>query len=157
MLVRIARHSRIGNPEGCAALLLLLASSRLLRNELHRVLARFGLSQLRFATLVSLYASDPDPCTPADLAYHVQVSRATMADILDELFRRAWITRKRARNDRRYQHICLTDDGRTLVERAVQPFLSAVSRCAEVLAPEEREAVARASSHMHSCFQPNAS
>lgn len=157
MLVRIARHSRIGNPEGCAALLMLLSASRLLRNELHRVLTGLGLSQIRFAALVSLYASDPDPCTPADLAYHVQVSRATMADILDEMCRRGWITRKRVRTDRRSRHICLTDDGRTLFEHAVQPFLSAVSRCAEVLDVEEREAVGRASSQIHSYFQPNAS
>ncbi|HEY9247948.1 MAG TPA: MarR family transcriptional regulator [Rariglobus sp.] len=154
MLVRIARQSRIGDPEACATVLTLLSTSRLLHNHFQRVLAQLDLSEVKLTTLVSLYALDPEPSTPADLAVHSQVSRATMTETLEALRVRNWIVRERGRADRRVILIHLTDEGRALVERAVRPFLATVNLCAQALTRDERAAAVRICTHLNRFFQP---
>lgn len=154
MLVRIARQSHLGDPDACATVLGLLFTSRLLHQHFQRALAQLDLSVVRLTTLVSLYALDPEPSTPADLAFHSQVSRATMTATLESMRLRNWIVRDRAQNDRRVLHIHLTDEGRTLVEQAVRPFLSTVNLCAQVLTPHERTTAIRICTHLNSYFQP---
>lgn len=154
MLVRIARQSHLGDPDACATVLAMLFTSRLLHQHFQRALARLDLSEVKLTTLVSLYAIDPEPSTPADLALHSQVSRATMTDTLEGMRRRNWIVRDRAQNDRRVLHIHLTDEGRTLVERAVSPFLSTVNLCAQVMTRDERTTAIRICNHLNRYFQP---
>ena len=137
MLVRIARQSHLGDPEGCAAILNMLATSRLVRGHLHSVLQHLGLTEAKLATLVTLYALDPEPASPADLSVQTQVSRASMTELIETLHARSWITRKPSPSDRRTQHLRLTEKGRTFVESAVRPFLIAVGHCADVLTPAE--------------------
>lgn len=156
MLVRITRQSQLGDPEACAAILALLSASRQLHNHLHRVLARLDLSEVKLTTLVSLYAIDPEPSTPADLALHAQVSRATMTDTLEALHTRNWIVRDRTRSDRRVLHIHLTDEGRALIERTVRPFLTTLNQCAQALPPEERSVATLISAHLTAFCQAHA-
>lgn len=153
MLVRIARQNHLGDPDACAAVLAMLSTSRLLHQHFQRALAQLELSEVRLTTLVSLYALDPEPSTPADLAFHSQVSRATMTDTLEAMRLRNWIVRARAPDDRRVLHIHLTDEGRTLVERAVRPFLSTVNLCAQVLTRDERTTTVRICTHLNRYFQ----
>jgi DNA-binding MarR family transcriptional regulator len=155
MLVRIARQSHLGDPEACTTVLALLSTSRLLHQHFQRVLAQLELSEVKLTTLVSLYALDPEPSTPADLAFHSQVSRATMTDTLEAMCDRNWIVRERARTDRRMLYIHLTDAGRTLVEQAVIPFLTTVNLCAQVLTRNERAAALRICTHLNGYFQPH--
>ncbi|HEY9250626.1 MAG TPA: MarR family transcriptional regulator [Rariglobus sp.] len=154
MLVRIARQSRLGDPEACASVLAMLSTSRLLHQHFQHVLAQLDLSEVKLTTLVSLYALDPEPSTPADLAIHSQVSRATMTETLETMRLRNWIVRDRAKNDRRVLHIHLTDEGRTLVEHAVIPFLSTVNLCAQVMTRDERTTAIRICTHLNRYFQP---
>lgn len=155
MLVRIARQSHLGDPEGCAAILALLTATRLVRGHLNRVLAQAGLNEAKLSALVTLYALDPEPSTPADLALQSQVSRTTMTDTLDALHSGGWINRERGEADRRTLHIQLTTTGRTLVENAVRPFLTAVGNCAATLSVAERRSVTSACVHLCDHFQLN--
>ena len=155
MLVRIARQSHLGDPDGCASILALLSASRLLRGHLNRVLAEFGLNEARLSALVTLYALDPEPSTPADLALQSHVSRATMTDTLVALDASGWIRRNRVEADRRTLHIRLTTAGRAVVKNVVRPFLTAVSNCADTLSVDERHAVTRACARLCETFQPD--
>lgn len=148
MLVRIANQSRLGDPEGCVAILSLVATGRVVRSHLQNVLGELGLSEIKFFTLVALYALDPDPSTPAELALQSQVSRAAMSDTLEALHESGWVDRERSATDRRITHIQLTARGRLLVESAVRPFLAAVARCVATLSPPERRALTRTCSHL---------
>ncbi|MFA6287790.1 MAG: MarR family transcriptional regulator [Opitutaceae bacterium] len=127
MLVRISRHSRIGEPEGCAAMLALLETGRRLRVQLHAVLSHQHLSDAKFAALISLYALEPTPATPSELAMEAQVSRATMTATLESMREEGWVTRECAPADRRMRHVQLTDSGRLLTEETVLPFLAAMT------------------------------
>lgn len=148
MLVRIASQSRLGDPEGCVAILTLMSTGRVLRSHLQHVLGELGLSEIKFFTLVTLYALDPDPSTPAELALQSHVSRAAMSDTLEALRASGWVGRERSATDRRTLHIQLTARGRLLVEGAVRPFLAAIARCAETLSAPERRSLTRTCSHL---------
>lgn len=150
MLVRIARQSQLGDAEGCATLLTMLASMRLLRLHLQRVLAPLKLSEVKLATLISLYALDPVPSSASDLAYHAQVSRATMTDTLELMRAHGWVARERSSEDRRKMRVMLTTAGRELVEQAVRPFLAALGRCSEFINPRERDTI------LHACARLDA-
>ena len=156
MLTRIARQSRIGDPDGCAAIFALLTTSRMVRGHLQKALTLLGLSEIKFFTLISLYACDPDPCTPAELARQSRVSRATMSDTIEALRDRGWIDRVSSESDRRKRHIRLTPPGRSTVERAVRPFLTLIGRCSATLTSAEHRALTRSCAQLCDHFQPSA-
>lgn len=143
MLERIARQSGLGNPDGFLALLALISTGKLLRSHLQRVLTGLGLNEIKFSTLVTLYSLDPDPSTPAELALQSRVSRAAMTDTLESLRGLGWVDRERSSTDRRTLLIRLTARGRTVVERAVRPFLAALAGCSESLTAAELRALTR--------------
>lgn len=148
MLMRIFRQSHLGDPEGCAAVLSLIAISKLLRANMRDVLTRFELSEVKLSVLICLYAEEPEPCTPAVLAQHVQVTRATMSTTIDGMCRRGWLDRQRGRDDRRTVLVSLTVAGRELVEKSVIPFLTAVARSSEALTLEERRTLSITCAHL---------
>lgn len=148
MLLRIFRQSGLGDPDGCSAVLSLIAISKLLRSHMREVLTRFDLSEVKLITLICLYAEEPSPCTPAGLARHAQVSRATMSATLDGMVRRGWLHRERGAQDRRTLEIRLTLSGRSLVEESVMPFLGAIARCAEALTREEWATLSQSCDHL---------
>ena len=148
MLVKVARHSQIGDPEGCATLLALLATGRSLRAHLQQVLAGLNLSEAKFSVLVSLYAADPAPLAPADLAQQSGISRATITDALGGLCADRSIQREPASTDRRAFVIRLTDHGRTVTEDAIRPFLTAIATCSDALSLSEQQAVKKVCAHV---------
>ena len=141
MLVRVAKHGGIGDPEGCAAVLTLLETARRLRGHIHSILAAHGLSDARFAVLVCLYAIDPTPITPAELAEEAQISRAAMSESLESLQKAGHVTRERSATDRRSTRISLSDSGRALIEDTMRPFLDVVSRFGGALSLAERRII----------------
>jgi DNA-binding MarR family transcriptional regulator len=135
MLVRIAQHSRIGDPQGCAAVFALLETGQQLRTHFHEVLARHQLAETGFTVLVSLYAVDPAPASVSELANDVRITPEALLPELDSLDAKGWISRETASAGHDYVLVQLTDCGRELTEHAVRPFLAAVARCGEALTP----------------------
>jgi DNA-binding MarR family transcriptional regulator len=142
MLVRIARHSRIGDPQGCAAVFALLETGRRLRTHLHTVLARHRLAEDGFRILVSLYAIDPVPTSPAELVTDAQIETNALVPSLDTLLDGGWIIRSGS------LQIQLTDRGRSLTEEAVRPFLEAVARCSDALSPGQTRTLQQACANL---------
>lgn len=143
MLVRIARHSRIGDPQGCAAVFALLETGRQLRAHLREILARHQLTEDDFGILVSLYAIDPAATSPAELAVDTEISTKLLGLALDSLSHAGWITREESPLSGSLQ-IQLTDLGRSLTEEAVRPFLEAVARCSDSLSPGQTRTLEKA-------------
>jgi DNA-binding MarR family transcriptional regulator len=135
MLVRIARHSRIGDPQGCAAVFALLETGRQLQAHFHEVLARHKLAETGFTVLVSLYATDPAPASMGELAADVRIPVDALFVELETLEANGWISRDTAVSAQHGVSAQLTARGRALTEDAVRPFLVAVCRCGEALTP----------------------
>jgi DNA-binding MarR family transcriptional regulator len=141
LLLGVARQSGIGDPDSCRTILALLSVGRAIRRSLESELGPDELSEARFATLVTLYALEPLPATPTDLAYHADVTRSAMTDILDVLERRGWIKRGDPARDRRLTPIHLTELGCRITVIAVHRFLQAGSRLAGNLSLSRRKAI----------------
>ena len=79
--------------------------------------ARYGLSQGRFIVLLALRRRPEHTATPADLADHAAVTRATMTGLLDGLEKDGLVERSHRKDDRRSLDVRLTKKGLTLIER----------------------------------------
>ncbi|MES2692093.1 MAG: MarR family transcriptional regulator [Verrucomicrobiota bacterium] len=134
-LVSIARQRKGFNPEGCKVVFAHLDTTLSIQAALHRALTEYSLSELQFAVLVALFALDPEPVMPADLADYAAVSRAAVTDALVRLETLGFITRTRDTADRRAHHLHLTDRGRTTVDAALVRYLTAVGEIARYLEP----------------------
>lgn len=138
-LLYIARQSGVAEPSSCAATLLLLSTGRAVRHGLHRIMKPLGMSEARFLSLVTLYTLDPVPSCPANLAYHVEVTRTAMTDTLDQMEKQGWVRRERLATDRRVVRVFLTDQGREIAAGAIRHFLKAASVLAESLKPAQHK------------------
>jgi DNA-binding MarR family transcriptional regulator len=101
-----------------------------------------GISRARFSVLLYLSLEEElgnEPPGPSAIAENLNVTRATMTDLLDGLERDGHVERRAVDNDRRAQAIHLTHKGRTLFERLVPPLSGTIAHVFEPLTPAERE------------------
>jgi DNA-binding MarR family transcriptional regulator len=126
-----AAHQRDGIDErGCRYVLEFLSTAAAIRTALHRELADLDLTELGLGVLVVLYALDPTPSTPADLAAHTGAARSAMTEVIDRLQAREFIRRQRDTTDRRLIYIHLTKAGCAAAETALRRFLETAGRLA---------------------------
>jgi DNA-binding MarR family transcriptional regulator len=140
LLLGVAQQAGIGDPDSCSTMLAILSASRAIRRALARDLGTEELSEARFAALVTLYALEPMSSTPADLAFHAEVSRSAMTDVIDALEKHGWAIREPHGHDRRLTPVRLTADGGRVAVRAVHRFLHAASKIAGDLDLADRRA-----------------
>jgi DNA-binding MarR family transcriptional regulator len=93
----------------------------------------------RFATLVTLYAFGPLSVTAADLAYHAEVSRASMTSVIEALEQRGLVMRDAGGRDR-ITPIHLTELGQQVAVLAVHRFLQLASNLAGNIGPPNGKA-----------------
>jgi DNA-binding MarR family transcriptional regulator len=136
-LIGAARQSGTGDPDSCRTVMAILAASRAIRRALDRELGTEELTESRFTSLVTLYAVAPLSATPADLAYHAQVSRASMTDVVAALEKHGWVERETGR-DRRVRPLRITPLGSSVAVRAVHRFLHLASCVAGDLSLADR-------------------
>ena len=110
----------------------------LLHGSLRRALARRGLSDLQFAILVILFATEPEPLAAAVLAEHAAVSRASITEALEKLGERHYVTRTRDDADRRVTYVRITPTGQDIVDVAVNDYLHAAAAAARLVQPAEQ-------------------
>jgi DNA-binding MarR family transcriptional regulator len=96
--------------------------STLLQRELERVFAQHGLAGSDFDVLATLRRSG-DRLTPGELTRSTMVTTGGMTKRLDRLESLGLLRREPDPRDRRGKQIALTDEGRTLVDRAVEAHL----------------------------------
>lgn len=98
-------------------MLSLARAASALQDELTKELEELCLSGRDFTTLLVLFALDPSPVTPADLAYHVGVSRAALSHTLRKLEASGHLRRKRNPD-----LVSLTHSGLRTTSRALDQF-----------------------------------
>lgn len=116
-------------------------ASALLQRELERVFAQHGLAGGDFDVLATLRRSGR-PVTPGDLSRSTMVTTGGMTKLLDRLEARGLIRREADPRDRRGRLVVLTDDGRALVDRAVEAHLENEQRLLADLSGPKREQLA---------------
>lgn len=132
-LLAVARQRPGLDAARCAAVFDFLDAAGAGEAALHGALAKYHLSDLKFAVLVVLFTLDPDPSTPADLAQHAGVSRSAITDALDRLAGQKYVVRQRDPSDRRSIYVRLTGPGRKLMDRALGQYLRTAGEIARLL------------------------
>ena len=115
--------------------------SALIQRELERVFAQHGLAGGDFDVLATLRRSG-ESLTPGELSRSTMVTTGGMTKLLDRLEAQGLIRREPDPRDRRGRLIVLTDEGRALIDRAVEAHLQNEQRLLADLSEAEREDLA---------------
>lgn len=127
-LLRIVHHRRPEDEPGIALVLRLSELGVVVRQRLGHLLTRLGLTDRGFAALVALYTLDPDPVTPADLAYHIDAPRSSVGATLDQLVHSGHVERRQDPHHPATTRLQLTAAGRDLAAQTVSLVLQAAER-----------------------------
>lgn len=119
------------------------AASLISRDRLAPLFARFGLQAGEFDVLATLRRSGPPfALTPTALYEATMVTSGAMTNRLDRLEKAGFITRIPHPQDRRGLLVQLTENGRELIDRAVEAHVENEHAILSALSPEERERLA---------------
>ncbi len=136
-LLAVARQRPGFDEKRCRLALDCLVTGQAVRGALQTCLHQSGLSELRFAVLVILFALEPNATTAADLASHAGVTRSSITEALDGLQAHNFIRRQRDSVDRRAIYVRLTKAGRALAEEALLAYLHTATQVTRFVTPTE--------------------
>lgn len=123
--------------------------SRLIDAELRRTFSAHGLDAASFDVLATLRRSEPPHrLTPAELMRAAMVTSGAITQRLDRLESRGLVIRTPSASDGRVVHVALTDDGRTLIDRALPDHVETENQLLAALTPAERDALADGLRHL---------
>ena len=104
-------------------------------------LAAAGLTVAQFGVLEAI--EHLGPLCPKELGRKLLRSGGNVTVVIDNLEKHGWVRRERQTDDGRHIRICLTDEGRELIERIFPQQVAAVVRQFGVLGPQEQEELGR--------------
>ncbi|MEV6105662.1 MarR family transcriptional regulator [Streptomyces sp. NPDC051940] len=117
--------------------------ARLLDGELHRAFTPYGLDRGSFDVLATLRRSGA-PLTPTELMRSSMVTSGAVSQRLDRLQARGLVARTPSESDGRGVQVSLTEEGRELIDRAVESHVENEHRILASLPREERDTLAAA-------------
>lgn len=140
-LMAAARQRPGVDEQRCGLVLEFLCAAATVRGALQHELAGLGLSDVKLRALIALFALDPAPVAPGDLAAHAGTTRPAITGVIHELEERGFVHRSRDPLDRRGWRIALTDTGRDVADAALTRFLASLTRLARQLPAAGRQAL----------------
>lgn len=130
------------DPSTVLAFLSVLIVAAELERPIDAHFASFGLSQGRFVILMALRRRLDQTATPADLADHAGVTRATITGLLDALEKEGLVERTHRSDDRRSLHVRLTKKGVSLLEKILPDHYAAIGALMSKLTKPEKKQLA---------------
>lgn len=79
------------------------------------------------------------PMVQKDLAGKILKSSGNLTLVVDNLEKRGLVRRERQSADKRFVTVCLTDQGRALIERVMPGHVDEIRAALSALSPEEQE------------------
>jgi DNA-binding MarR family transcriptional regulator len=101
--------------------------------------ARYGLSQGRFSTLMALRRKPEGRATPAELADHLAVTRATVTGLLDGLEADGLVERSHRTDDRRSVSVTITKKGLSMIEKMLPDHYARIGTLMKKLTRQEKK------------------
>ena len=144
-LIKAAERCPTLQPSACDAFLNLLRTGDDVFDVVARFLSGHDISQGRFTVLMLLgmECAEEDHPTPATLAEHAGVTRATMTGLIDTLEKDHLVVREPDVEDRRAIHVRLTGEGRAVLDGMLPDYFQCVSDILEPLSETERKQLVR--------------
>ncbi len=109
--------------------------------NIHRHLQQAGLTHSQFAVLEALHHLGP--LCQGELSQKVLKSNANLTSVVDALEGRGLVSRDRTDSDRRKVRVCLTDQGRQLIEELFPRHAEVVEAELSVLRADEQKELGR--------------
>lgn len=123
-----------------------LLTSRLVRAAtiLARITSRvskkgYGLSGSEFNVMVVLGDSGPVPLTSTSIVETTAMDKTKVSRAVSALDRRGWVSRTRAKTDRRFEYLELTRDGRRYFDELMPRLEKAEAAVLEGMSSDERD------------------
>ena len=146
-LIRAAERFPTLQPSACDAFLNLLRTGDDVFAVVDRFLSGHEISQGRFTVLMLLGkecdVEEDRPTTPAELAEHAGVTRATMTGLIDTLEKDRLVAREPDANDRRTIHVRLTAEGRAVLDAMLPDYFQCVADILRPLSEPERKTLVK--------------
>ncbi|HFB67017.1 MAG TPA: MarR family transcriptional regulator [Aeromonadales bacterium] len=100
---------------------LLWKITALWRNRLEEVLRNFGITQTQYAILASLkwFEVKKEPTTQSHLSEHTKIEKMTISKAIRQLEKKDLVIRKPSTLDNRATNVCLSSQGKNLINRAI--------------------------------------
>jgi DNA-binding MarR family transcriptional regulator len=130
------------DPSAVAVFLHLLRTGDEAFRVADETLSRHAISQGRFVVLLSLLDKSkncPTSKTPAELADHAGVTRATMTGLVDTLERDGLVTRAPDPDDRRMMSVQLTPKGEGRLQAILPDYFQRIAALMKPLSENERK------------------
>jgi DNA-binding MarR family transcriptional regulator len=119
---------------------LLLQSSRLWDEFHERTLKRhYNLSSMQYAVLASVYwcvLHNDKEITQTFLAHHTKIDPMTISQVFKVLENKGYILRKTNSEDVRAKSVTLTDEGKSLVQKAILTIANTDAKFFNILGKE---------------------
>ena len=116
---------RYPDESGFVVVVSMLRTYALMIRELERILKPVGLTLTRFEVLLLLSFSAERRLPTMRLRDLLLIHGSSATYLVDRLELRGWVRREAEPADRRVNYVVLTDEGETLVERAVEALVAA--------------------------------
>ena len=116
--------------------------ARHLTREMEKTFAAYDLNFASFDVLATLRRSGPPHrLSPGALMDAMMITSGTMTNRIDQLAKRGLVERVAQPEDRRSVLIALTDEGFSLIDRAVESHVATQKRLTAGLSPSDRQAL----------------
>lgn len=120
----------------------ILRLQRFLDRDVHRAIAHTGLSEGELNVLAALRrAGEPFELTPTELYRSLLVSSGAMTNRLDRLEEAGLVRRRPDAEDRRRVRVALTEQGRGVIDEAMDAHTRGVGESLAFLTGEERNSL----------------
>ena len=126
------------NPSAIKTFAELLRTGSDLLTAFETILAKSGLSQGRFLTLIVMNRTPHEEVNPSFLADRVGVRRPTMTGLLDKLEKDGLVERRAYRRDRRKMGVRLTENGRRILDDILPEYYRNIAKITVRLTEKER-------------------
>ncbi|MBI5768992.1 MAG: MarR family transcriptional regulator [Verrucomicrobia bacterium] len=132
-LLTMARQRQGLSEHRCRTVIEFLDASESVRACIREQLAADRLTRPKLALLVALFALDPLPASPSDLAQHTGLDRPSVSVALAGLQEQKLVRGRREPTDRRRTYFRLTSAGRTAADRAAVQLLRLLGDIARLM------------------------
>jgi MarR family 2-MHQ and catechol resistance regulon transcriptional repressor len=104
-------------------------------------LAQHGLSTSQFAILEALYHLGT--LSQSELAHKMLKTTGNISSVLKHMEKDGLVSRVRDPDDNRYMQVCITDQGRSVIDKILTPHIAGIVAEMSILTAAEQDELAR--------------
>lgn len=110
---------------------------KLIDNRIENVLDNEGIDLSRMQFVILKKIAESEGLNQNELAWFVKRNKSSLTRMIDTLIRKGFITKTTSKTDKRANCLHLTDEGRSIIERAIPHFRALAKLIEQDLSDDE--------------------